>query len=337
MAETTFSFSRRWKIVTLSILFTLLFLFVLFQQVDVSEVLAALSHASLWLVFLGFLLYIISAYLRSLRYYFLLKKQVSPSLLFQVVAMQTMVINIIPNLIGEFSFLYLIKKLGNIRGGHSFVSMVLARLFDLIAVFVLFLVFIIIADDVPAFMMRVLWVFSLVLLLVLGLSVIFILTKERFCRGLQRCFAALRLTKISVFALLIKKVHEMAEALEEVKSPRVLTYCFFLSIGVWLVSFTLASILINAAGYHFSYSVVALGTTFSKLTSVLPIYGIAGLGTTEGFWSLGFLALGVEKAAAIVTGFSVHLFTLFYTLILGFLFMGKNWGRLFLANKMNKK
>lgn len=333
MAKTISFFSQRWKIAALSILFTFLFLFVLFQQVDVGDVLEALSHASLWLVFLCFLLYIISAYLRSLRYYFLLKKQVSPSILFQVVTIQTMVINLIPNLIGEFSFLYLIKKLGNIRGGHSFVSMVLARLFDLIAVFVLFLVFILIAEDVPVFMIRVLWVFSLVFLLILGLFATFIVTKERFCKGLQRCFAALRLTKITVFSLLLKKVHEMAEALEEVKSPRVLVYCFFLSIGVWLVSFTLAFVLIIATGYYFSYSIVALGTTFSKLTSALPINGIAGLGTTEGFWSLGFLALGVEKAAAIVTGFSVHLFTLFYTLILGLLFMGKNWTKLFLAKK----
>ncbi len=315
---------RQWRIGILSALVTVVFLVFLFRQIDVREVYQALARASIFLVLLGFLLYITSAMLRAGRYYFLLQKAVRLWPLFQVVTIQTMVINIIPNLVGEFSFLYLVKRLGNIRSGQSFVTMILARLFDLLAIFSLFIFFVIIAESVPSFMLRVLWVFSAVLALVLVFFFMLFFMKERLCNSLRQCFAALHLTNIKLFALFLQKIHESAEAAERIKSARTLLSCYLLSLAIWLVSFTNAYVLIKAARYTFSYPVVALGTTFSKLMSTLPIYGIAGLGTTEGFWSLGFLALGADKTAAIVTGFSVHLFTLLYTLILGAFFMVKN-------------
>jgi len=87
--------------------------------------------------------------------------------------------------------------------------------------------------------------------------------------------------------------------------------------------------LIKAAGYNFSFPAASLGTAFTKLTSVLPIYGIGGFGTTEGFWSLGFVALGVEKTTAIVTGFVYHIFSILYTLIVGITSLLSSWKKLF--------
>lgn len=325
--------SRRWKVGIVSVLFTAVFLYLLFTQVNLHDVLAAIAGASWKLVLFGFLLYCTSAYLRALRYRVLLQKRVPTRALFAAVTIQTMVINLIPNFIGEFSYLYLVKRLGGIRGGHAFASMVVARLFDLVAVFTLFLVFVFIPKDVSGFMLHVLWIMSLIIFVVLAIFLLLLFTKGRFCDALTRCFRTLRLTRIPMAALLLKKIREMSEALEETKSPRVLLSCFALSILIWLVSFTLAAVLIVASGYNLSFPIVAIGTAFSKLMSVLPVYGIAGFGTTEGFWSLGFMALGVDKGAAIVTGFGVHIFTLLYTLVLGTLFMVTNWSALFRVRK----
>jgi len=325
--------SRQWKVGVVSVLFTAIFLYLLFTQVNLHDVFAAISGASWKLVLLGFLLYCTSAYLRAMRYRVLLQKRIPASVLFAAVTIQTMVINLIPNFIGEFSYLYLVKKLGGVRGGHAFASMVVARLFDLVAVFSLFLVFVFVPKDVSGFMLRVLWIMGLIIVVVLAMFLLLLFTKERFCTALARCFAALRLSRIPMATLLLKKIREMSEALEETKSPRVLLSCFALSILIWLVSFTLAAVLINASGYTLSFPIVAIGTAFSKLMSVLPVYGIAGFGTTEGFWSLGFMALGVDKTTAIVTGFGVHIFTLLYTLILGTIFLAKNWSVLFKVRK----
>jgi uncharacterized membrane protein YbhN (UPF0104 family) len=60
-----------------------------------------------------------------------------------------------------------------------------------------------------------------------------------------------------------------------------------------------------------------LASTFSLLTTILPFQGIGGFGTMEGGWTIGFMLFGMSKDLAIISGFGVHIITIFYFLVLG--------------------
>ena len=50
---------------------------------------------------------------------------------------------------------------------------------------------------------------------------------------------------------------------------------------------------------------------------IIPIQGIAGFGTQEGFWVFAFVPLGVSLDKAISSGFAFHIVMIMYFLILG--------------------
>lgn len=54
---------------------------------------------------------------------------------------------------------------------------------------------------------------------------------------------------------------------------------------------------------------VVLAITAAELTSLLPVKGIADFGTWESAWVLAFALMGLDRATAVLSGFSVHLVT----------------------------
>lgn len=54
---------------------------------------------------------------------------------------------------------------------------------------------------------------------------------------------------------------------------------------------------------------VILAITAAELTSILPVKGIADFGTWESAWVLAFALMGIDRATAVLSGFSLHLVT----------------------------
>jgi hypothetical protein len=57
---------------------------------------------------------------------------------------------------------------------------------------------------------------------------------------------------------------------------------------------------------------VFLGIAGAELSATLPIHGVAGFGTYETAWALGFTRLGLSKEVAILSGFATHLLSQLY-------------------------
>ncbi|MEM2175656.1 MAG: hypothetical protein QXI58_08580, partial [Candidatus Micrarchaeia archaeon] len=74
---------------------------------------------------------------------------------------------------------------------------------------------------------------------------------------------------------------------------------------------------------------IVFGSTFATVTTILPIQGIAGFGSFEGGWTLGFILTGFSKDMAIVSGLLFHFIVLFFTLVIGLV------ATIFLASSFN--
>jgi hypothetical protein len=57
-------------------------------------------------------------------------------------------------------------------------------------------------------------------------------------------------------------------------------------------------------------------------TTILPIQGVGNFGTMESVWVGASLLLGIPLNVAILSGFSAHILSITYILIIGFVSIG---------------
>lgn len=62
---------------------------------------------------------------------------------------------------------------------------------------------------------------------------------------------------------------------------------------------------------------VAVGVSFAESSSILSVYSLAGFGTIELAWAVGFLLMGLSRADAVLSGFTAHLVIVAFFLALG--------------------
>ncbi len=72
-------------------------------------------------------------------------------------------------------------------------------------------------------------------------------------------------------------------------------------------------------GMEIVFSSVVIGSTLAIMTNVLPINSIAGFGTIEAGWTVGYMMLGFDRNIAIFSAFLVHFCILFCALFYGLL------------------
>ena len=65
------------------------------------------------------------------------------------------------------------------------------------------------------------------------------------------------------------------------------------------------------------FAEAAFGSSVSVMTNVLPVNALAGFGTQETGWVLGFGLLGIDRELAFSTGVSVHLVQLAHVIAFG--------------------
>lgn len=93
-----------------------------------------------------------------------------------------------------------------------------------------------------------------------------------------------------------------------------------LSALVWFGIFAFYSVLCGGFGLTGpAFPEVALGSSLAVATNLLPINALAGFGTQETGWVLGFGLVGVPRDAALATGVAVHLVQLADVVLFGLL------------------
>ncbi len=112
------------------------------------------------------------------------------------------------------------------------------------------------------------------------------------------------------------KIDETIKSLEIIRSKDMVFGTFISSLLIWVSGYLVYLILLTGMGINISIWAVIIGATFVVFASFL-FQGFAGLGTLEGSWALAFIALGVPKEMAILSGFGFHIFKILYSVIPG--------------------
>ena len=89
------------------------------------------------------------------------------------------------------------------------------------------------------------------------------------------------------------------------------------SLAIWTLLFTINYLIFSGIGVTTSLVLVVLASSVFSLLTSIPIQGIVGLGTTEAFWTVALIAIGIPSETAIIAGFVQHLIALIYISLLG--------------------
>ncbi len=285
---------------------SVLLVWLLFRYVHISDVVSAFSRVTIIGVVLGFLFYLLGYILRAVRFYYLLNKKVSMRSLFNIVCIHNAVNSLLPARLGELSYVYLVKK-KNIPLAQGAAGLVLTRVFDLIALILLFLLALFMSRAIlPLFFKNLIVPVLGVLAVLVGGSALVVA-----CTPLLHRFR-FQESRFRIIRMLYALVHSFHQ--EHTRSKLVML--FVTSVVLWISQFLMIYFIflgvLPVSGWY-----ILIGSLFPILSTVLPVQGIAGFGSIEASWALGFVMLGVAKEAAIATGFVFHFVIMAYFVVLG--------------------
>jgi len=303
------------KILTLII--TVILVALLFTQIDLKDVITTLQNINPIYLLAGFMVYTCSYFFRAWRFHILLNREVGLKDLFDIECVHNAVNNLLPARTGELSYVYLLKRINNKTTGEGIATLVVARIFDLIALIILFFIATFLIIAIPKIILDALWIIAIFAFFLLIILVLILTRGEKFVTGVQNVVRKLHCENNRGVNYLIRKGFETVESLDKIQMKKSFAALIASSLLIWGFNYFIVYLLMIGMNFQISILLVILGGTFILLTTVLPIQGIAGFGTTETIWTLVFVPLGLSLDQAIISGFCYHIVIILYFMILG--------------------
>ncbi len=126
-------------------------------------------------------------------------------------------------------------------------------------------------------------------------------------------------TRFAIGRKIVATAQRVGDAIVSAGGGGKLRAAAVLSVPVWLGVFAFYVALVQPIGMpDFIGPVQAtFGSSLAMVSNLLPVNGMAGFGTQETGWVVGFGVLGVEHDLALETGIGVHLVQLFNVCAMG--------------------
>jgi glycosyltransferase 2 family protein len=302
-----------------AIIITIVLLALLFTQIDLADVISTLKNINpIYLIF-GFLLYTCSYFFRAWRFHILLNKEVSIKDLFHIECVHNMMNNLLPARTGELSYIYLLKNVNNRTTAEGFATLIIARTFDFTIVVGVFLVLFLFINNLNPVFTNIVFLAIFVLISIDLFLFLLLTTGNKVLEGLNIFFKFIKIEKHWLAGYIVDKSEQIVEYFEIFKhcSSKDHLSIIITSFGIWVMTYSLFYTLAMGMNIQLDSVQILFASSFSIFSTILPIQGIAGFGTMESGWALGFVSVSLSKEVAISTGFSFHIIVLIYTLILG--------------------
>lgn len=262
---------------------------------------------------------------RALRFRILIPKDERPGVpaILSIAAAHNLASYVLPAKSGEATFVLYARGTSGVSTGAALASLLVSRALDLMtlaAALSLVTVHLSLGQD---------WVASRAAGLSAG-AVLFAATLVFFvasARGewlvglISGALRLLRLDRLRAGQRLASMGTGLAEALRSTRGGGRLRASFALSVALWLGVFLFYTILARGFGLpgRIGFPEAAFGSSLAVMTNILPVNALAGFGTQETGWVLGFGLLGIDGDAAFSTGVGVHLVQLGNVVLLGLL------------------
>ncbi len=291
----------------------------LLRQVDLQLTADMLLRTDPGSFLLGCLAYLSTMFFRAYRLVRLTRSPAGQTWNMLTVVLATSLANqILPARLGELAYIYLARRNQNLPIGKGVVSLLIARLLDLLAIGLLFIIGVgLMFDQFPADVRFYVWMAAGIVALVVLLILALMTWQRAICSLLLRILSSPLFDRLPIRQRLIVLVKDIEEGLATLGGWAYYLDLLASSGMVWLSSFGMLFILLKGIGASATFGQTLIGGAFASLTSILPINGIGNFGTQEAGWTAGFVLAGVDSELALTTGFATHLLALTFAIVFG--------------------
>jgi len=293
------------------------FIYLSLKGIDFSELKTSLKSANYIYLFPVLVLVLLLLLLRSYRWGVILSPLIKydQKTLFIITAIGFMVVSIIPARIGELARPYLVKQKNGIRMSSTIATVVVERIFDMLALmFILFAVILVI--PLPGALFNT-GVTILVISIVVFMSLIFLAVKKDF--SLNKADLLFDKLPSKPAAFLRRLLHSFVEGLQILPDIKKTLYLFFLSVLVWLTNSATFYGVFYAFGFELSFIDACALMVIAAISVILPAPGFVG--TFHYACILGLSYFGISKSEAASYAVLVHFLQIGPILLLGFMFL----------------
>jgi len=252
--------------------------------------------------------YFISSLIRTRRFQVLGIAKISFSQLLNISFIFYFLTGLLPFRSGELSFIYLINRDRAASIPVNISALLLARIFDFVAVIVWLLISMIIIFP-GKFLAFDPLVMSAVGVLFLGLIFLSIIL---FARGFVTriiifLFRLLRARQHHLEKKILETWQELGGALDVLKKRGVLGTVFAYSMLGWLFLYGVTIFFMMSFGESITFWQAIFITSFPPLASLVPLGALGNFGTVEAGWAfgLGLVGFGLKQAIALALGLHV--------------------------------
>lgn len=298
------------------LLVTIFLVWFLLKQISVRDILGIFNELPILFILLAFLFYTGSLLLRSVRFKVLIE-ELPFRRMFDMVCVHNMMLNILPARTGEVSFIYLVKKTG-LRGTKAVAALVISRIFDFISLSLLFLLFALFIERVSIAMGEVIDFIILFALLLIICLLFVVYFGNLSLKIIRKLVAILGIGRLRGVPFLMEKIEFLIKSFEIVRLNKKFSVILFVSILIFVAQFLMMYVLIIGMDITIPFISMFTAIALFSIVSSIPIQSLAGLGTFEGFWTLSFVLVGLDKSLSISSGFVQHILLIVFFLILGF-------------------
>lgn len=245
---------------------------------------------------------------RAIRFSLLLGGKVRLRDLVAVTFARNLFIDLLPVRLGELSYVYLLTRRIGRTLEDAVSSLLLATLFDVAAIAPLLVLALVVVGgtaDLPVGLLV-----ALAGLLAVG-SAVAIRLAEPVAGRVATLMAAG--TPTDRRRRLATWLEHLTGALREVRTRGMFAPVFAVSLVVRLTKFGsyyfLFLAVMSSRGFtaeSAGFFRIFLGVVSAELAAMLPVHGVAGFGTFETAWALGFTQLGFSMDDAVISGFLAH-------------------------------
>lgn len=330
--------AKHWIKRLLPVGVTSMIVWLLLCQIELATIWQMLAGADGRWLLVGLGLYLLTNVWRAYRFGALMniKGILAPLHLLPDMVLLSFLNNVLPARSGELSFPYIMHKRHDTPIGDTITFLLIVRIFDLLTIVILFLVFVGVAQAQLAVTTGletgrlVGTVFMFLLPVLLFLALLPWLGKYGY-QLLGWMLHRLGMTDGRLGSWLLVVGEKAVEAMGRVHNRAVYARVFFWSILGWLTTFAWFAAFMQAIGTPLRYPLVVVGASFATVSKAIPFMTVGGFGAHEAGWSVGFYLVGLPLEQAIASGFAVNILTLLASvLVVGVVLMFLNrkrfWG-----------
>ncbi|MBP8003289.1 MAG: flippase-like domain-containing protein [Chloroflexi bacterium] len=226
--------------------------------------------------------------------------------------------NVVPARGGEFSFPYFMARRHGLPVSDGFTYLLITRVFDFVAVIILFQTFLLIRrNSLSPTAQPLIGVIAIFFLFCLLFLATLPWLGQLGLRIMMRLLSYLHLSEGKPGQTVNRLGQKVAQAMTHTHDVSTYLRLLFWSLLVWFSTFAFFAAFMHAVGLPVAYASVIVGSTFATFAKAIPFITVSGVGPHEAGWTIGFRLVGMAFEDALASGLAVNMLTLTASSIAG--------------------